>query len=96
MVCVPCFIIPVLLYIWHRFIQPIMLRYWNPWAKKDENGKIKNAPEFPFECKGNVCAFGKKKNELTPANENDETAKTTDGETATAQTVQDDVVKKDN
>ena len=33
MVCVPCIVIPVLLYIWHRFLQPIMLKFWNPWAK---------------------------------------------------------------
>lgn len=33
MVCVPCIVIPVLLYIWHRFLQPIFLKFWNPWAK---------------------------------------------------------------
>ncbi|KAL9882349.1 UPF0729 protein GD16342 [Glossina fuscipes] len=58
MVCVPCFIIPVLLYIWHRFFQPILLRYWNPWEKKDADGNIiKAAPEFPFQCKGGICAY---------------------------------------
>ncbi|XP_017099237.2 UPF0729 protein GD16342 [Drosophila bipectinata] len=58
MVCVPCFIIPLLLYIWHKFVQPILLRYWNPWEKKDADGNvIKKAPEFPFECKGGVCPF---------------------------------------
>ncbi|XP_052849316.1 UPF0729 protein GD16342 [Drosophila gunungcola] len=58
MVCVPCFIIPLLLYIWHKFVQPILLRYWNPWQKKDAEGNvIKKGPEFPFECKGGVCPF---------------------------------------
>ncbi|KAH8335138.1 hypothetical protein KR074_001214 [Drosophila pseudoananassae] len=58
MVCVPCFIIPLLLYIWHKFVQPILLRYWNPWEKKDADGNvIKKAPDFPFECKGGVCPF---------------------------------------
>jgi len=33
MVCVPCIVIPVLLYIWHRFLQPIALKIWNPWGK---------------------------------------------------------------
>ena len=33
MVCVPCIVIPVLLYIWHRWIQPIALKIWNPWGK---------------------------------------------------------------
>ncbi|XP_055615726.1 UPF0729 protein AAEL015238 [Toxorhynchites rutilus septentrionalis] len=64
MVCVPCFIIPVLLFLWHKFVQPIVLRFWNPWEKKDKDGKvIKAGPEFPFECKGGVCPFpGKDKN----------------------------------
>lgn len=58
MVCVPCFIIPVLLYLWHKFVQPILLRYWNPWEKKDKDGNvIKAGPEFPFQCKGGVCPF---------------------------------------
>ncbi|KAH8291686.1 hypothetical protein KR018_005600 [Drosophila ironensis] len=58
MVCVPCFIIPLLLYIWHKFVQPILLRYWNPWEKKDAEGNvIKKGPDFPFECKGGVCPF---------------------------------------
>lgn len=35
MVCIPCIIAPVLLYIWYRFIQPIVLSIWNPWAKKE-------------------------------------------------------------
>ncbi|KAL1381552.1 hypothetical protein pipiens_013380 [Culex pipiens pipiens] len=63
MVCVPCFIIPVLLYLWHKFIQPIVLRYWNPWEKKDKDGNvIKAGPEFPFQCKGGVCPFPGKSN----------------------------------
>ncbi|XP_073829645.1 UPF0729 protein GD16342 [Musca autumnalis] len=65
MVCVPCFIIPVLLYIWHKFIQPIILRYWNPWEKKDAQGNvIKAGPEFPFECKGGVCPYPGAKKKL--------------------------------
>jgi hypothetical protein len=63
MVCVPCFIIPVLLFIWHRFIQPILLKYWNPWEKKDKDGNvIKSGTEFPFECAGGACPFPMKKN----------------------------------
>lgn len=59
MVCVPCFVIPVLLFVWHRFIQPLMLRYWNPWAVKDANGQVieNKTPEFPFQCAGGVCPF---------------------------------------
>lgn len=54
MVCVPCFIIPVLLYIWHKFLQPILLKYWNPWEKKDAEGNVIK-PEFPLTCPGGQC-----------------------------------------
>lgn len=59
MVCLPCFIIPVLLYVWHRFIQPYVLRYWNPWAKKDKDGNIikEDNTKFPFDCSGGKCTF---------------------------------------
>ncbi|KOB66425.1 Follicle cell protein 3C [Operophtera brumata] len=71
MVCVPCFIIPALLFLWHRFIQPYVLRFWNPWAVKDEQGNVVKT-EFPFACEGGVCAFSKKpiqKKELSTENE---------------------------
>lgn len=61
MVCVPCFIIPVLLFLWHKFIQPYVLRFWNPWAVKDADGNVKT--EFPFKCEGGVCAFSRKKDD---------------------------------
>jgi hypothetical protein len=39
MVCVPCIVIPFFLFLWHRYIQPIILKFWNPWkaveAKKE-------------------------------------------------------------
>lgn len=31
--CIPCFIIPLLLFIFHRYLQPILLKMWNPWEK---------------------------------------------------------------
>ena len=40
MVCVPCIVIPVLLYIWHRFLQPIFLKFYNPWAKVTDEKKV--------------------------------------------------------
>lgn len=58
MVCIPCFIVPVLLYLWHKFVQPYVLRYWNPWAVTDAEGNTKT--EFPFNCEGGVCAFRRK------------------------------------
>jgi len=47
MVCVPCIVIPVLLYIWHRWLQPIALRIWNPWAKVEAVGSG-GAPASPL------------------------------------------------
>lgn len=66
MVCVPCFIIPVLLYVWHRFIQPYVLRYWNPWAKKDKDGNVipHDASKSPFDCSGGKCTFMAKKKDI--------------------------------
>lgn len=62
MVCVPCFIVPVLLYLWHKFVQPILLRYWNPWEKKDKDGNvIKPDPKSFFDCSDGVCRFAGKK-----------------------------------
>ena len=44
MVCVSCIIVPALLYIWNRFLQPIVLKFWNPWGKiedqKDSNDTV--------------------------------------------------------
>lgn len=71
MVCVPCFIIPVLLFVWHKFVQPILLRYWNPWKKIDKDGNvIKTGPEFPFQCAGGQCPFPIKNRSEQPATVN--------------------------
>jgi cell division protein FtsW (lipid II flippase) len=34
MVCIPCIVIPVLLWVFHKYVQPFILKFWNPWAKK--------------------------------------------------------------
>lgn len=34
--CVSCFILPLLLFLFHRFLQPLLLKFWNPWDKKEE------------------------------------------------------------
>ncbi|KXJ80953.1 UPF0729 protein AAEL015238 [Aedes albopictus] len=83
MVCVPCFIIPVLLFLWHRFVQPYVLRFWNPWAKKDKDGNVikDSGTEFPFQCKGGVCPFPvkdkSKQQEVTGGGESDNGTATT-------------------
>ncbi|KAL0870679.1 hypothetical protein ABMA27_005626 [Loxostege sticticalis] len=84
MVCVPCFIIPVLLFLWHKFIQPYVLRFWNPWAVKDADGNVKT--EFPFKCEGGVCAFsrGSSKKEKLAEGKPDDTPADTGNETVPA------------
>lgn len=63
--CVPCFIIPLLLFIFHRYIQPILLKFWNPWEKS----AIKQDDK---ECKFNCdCSWNKKK-ELENATQDSE------------------------
>merc|ERR1711946_88139 len=39
MVCIPCIVIPLVLWFWHKYIQPYVLMFWNPWGKKIENDK---------------------------------------------------------
>jgi len=34
MVCIPCIVIPFVLWLFHRYIQPLILKFWNPWEKK--------------------------------------------------------------
>ena len=39
MVCIPCIVIPLVLWFWHKYIQPYVLMFWNPWGKKIESKK---------------------------------------------------------
>lgn len=58
--CVPCFIIPLLLFIFHRYIQPIVLKFWNPWEKSGIKSGIKEKGETEnctFSCD---CSWNKK------------------------------------
>uniref|UniRef100_A0A0L8FS40 Uncharacterized protein n=1 Tax=Octopus bimaculoides TaxID=37653 RepID=A0A0L8FS40_OCTBM len=33
MVCIPCIVIPFFLWIFHRFLRPFILKFWDPWKK---------------------------------------------------------------
>lgn len=50
MVCVPCIVIPFFLFIWHRWIQPIVLSFWNPWKSVDEKKKEQEQVEEKEKC----------------------------------------------
>jgi len=39
MVCIPCIVIPVVLWLFHKYIQPFILKFWNPWEKKGIDNK---------------------------------------------------------
>ncbi|KAF8765273.1 UPF0729 protein AAEL015238 like protein [Argiope bruennichi] len=61
MVCIPCIIAPVLLFIWYKFIQPVVLKIWNPWAPKqsikssaEKNGHTDKTTACPFSSKKEV------------------------------------------
>ena len=65
MVCIPCIVIPVFLYIWHRFLQPFVMKFWNPWKKptagNEENKLVENAQasdglETKKSCPFNITA----------------------------------------
>merc|ERR1712242_456214 len=40
MVCISCIVIPVVLWLWHRFLQPMFLKFWNPWQPAVEKSSI--------------------------------------------------------
>lgn len=66
--CVPCFVIPLLLFIFHRYIQPILLKIWNPWEKLPQSDeKMPSFSECP--CRktdsNDSCQIIKKSNEST-------------------------------
>ena len=64
MVCVPCFIVPVLLFLWKLVVVPIYKKFFGkPVAGTDK----KEEPAFPFECKGGVCPIKPKaKQDIMP------------------------------
>jgi len=40
MVCVSCIVVPLFLWIWHKFLQPIFLKLYNPWAKVEDQAAV--------------------------------------------------------
>lgn len=51
MVCVPCVLVPILLFLW-KLIEPFVLRFWNPWkgVKAGEKKGITEEQGCPFGC----------------------------------------------
>ncbi|KAK3610257.1 hypothetical protein CHS0354_022318 [Potamilus streckersoni] len=36
MVCVPCIVIPLVLWFFHKYIQPYISKIWNPWKSQEK------------------------------------------------------------
>ena len=49
MVCVPCFLVPFLLFLW-RFLQPYVLMFWNPNKGIKEGDKCQKDSLFSCPC----------------------------------------------
>jgi len=37
MVCIPCIVIPFVLWFFHKYIQPYIVKIWNPWKKVEDS-----------------------------------------------------------
>ena len=69
MVCISCIVIPLVLYIWHKFLQPFVLKFWNPWGKVEDKAEETSAKELNL-----TCPMSKKSNEA-PAETIDDSSK---------------------
>ena len=69
MVCISCIVIPLVLYIWHKFLQPFVLKFWNPWGKVEDKSEETSAKELNL-----TCPMSKKSNEA-PAETMDDSSK---------------------
>lgn len=67
MVCVPCFIVPVLLLIFRFIIQPILSKFW--YTGKNDGQENKQPPELVKECKDGVCTLAWKKSDQSKKSE---------------------------
>ena len=59
MVCIPCIVIPFVLWFFHKYIQPYIVKIWNPWKKvegsHDGGGDTLAAAKCPLRAK-DACA----------------------------------------
>ncbi|XP_042562210.1 UPF0729 protein C18orf32 homolog [Clupea harengus] len=80
MVCIPCIVIPVLLWVYKRFLEPIIYPFISPliarfWTKKavqeSGNGDVKTSEKTNGEIKGelNGQANFQSANGVTPASD---------------------------
>ncbi|KAL5004777.1 hypothetical protein ScPMuIL_018233 [Solemya velum] len=76
MVCIPCIVVPFVLWFFHKFIRPLVLKIWNPWAKQEkiestssdppgsENDKLSNGTTNGSVANGEAVFTGGEKEHL--------------------------------
>ena len=63
MVCVSCIVIPVFLWLWHKYLQPLVLRFWGPlpWGNQEAVADNKDSTtEANKEETSKTCPFSAK------------------------------------
>ena len=68
MVCVACFVIPVVLWLWHKYLQPLVVRFWGPlpWGNQEAVKENKDSTKDPGKgAIGNGCPFSNKSSSVT-------------------------------
>lgn len=68
MVCVPCIVIPVLLWVFHKFIQPLISKFW-PWSKTTTIKDAKGCSQTDEDTKVNPTENGVHQNGTTAKSE---------------------------
>jgi len=76
MVCISCIVIPVVLWLWHRFLQPLVVKFWNPWGSVEEGAGGGSAA--PLKCPFSSGSDGTTDRPTTEANGVDSRADHTD------------------
>lgn len=46
MVCVPCIVIPFVLWVFHKFIRPYLLMIWDPWKNSRSVKETDNSEDI--------------------------------------------------
>ncbi|XP_049937934.1 UPF0729 protein CG18508 isoform X2 [Schistocerca serialis cubense] len=68
MVCIPCIVVPFFLFIWYRFIQPVVLQYWNPWRQvQSSSTSIADSGQLDSESQGGKLENGDTKTSISSA-----------------------------
>ena len=65
MVCVSCIVVPLFLWLWHKFLQPLVLRFWGPlpWGNQEAVADNKDSTtDAGKETNKGTCPFSSKLN----------------------------------